>query len=285
MPKILQAKSVVQALKERMKEEIGSMNEKGVFPTLGIIRVGNRPDDVAYERSIMKNCDSIGMKVQVFEAPLDIPMGEFENFIEKINHDKNIHGILLFRPLPAQLDINKIKHMISPEKDIDCMNPVNLEKVFEGEKDGYYPCTPEAVVEILKYYEIPLLGANVVIVNSSLVVGRPLGMMLLGEKSTVTLCNSKTRDLPGVTSSADIVAVAVGRARMFGPEYFHENSVVIDVGINDAGDGKICGDVDYDSVVDKVQAITPVPGGVGTVTTTILLRHVLEACKKQHREQ
>lgn len=281
MTQILKGKPVVEALKERISEETVSLKRKAIEPTLAIIRVGTRPDDVFYEKSIIRNCDSVGIKTKVFEVQADIDMDKFSAIVKEVNDDKSVHGIMLFRPLPNQLDIDAIKHMIDPLKDVDCINPENLRRVFEGDDSGFPPCTPEAVVEILKHYDIPLEGSNAVIINSSMVVGKPLAMMLLKEESTITVCHIKTRELSQIASKADIVISAVGKAKLFGEEYFSDGTLVIDVGINDDGNGKICGDVDYERVNDKVKGITPVPGGVGTVTTAILLKHVVEACKKQ----
>ncbi len=279
MAEILKGAPVAKAIKEKIKAEAEVLNQKNIIPTLGIIRMGNRADDISYEKSVVKNCESVGIQARVFEVAVDTPMDEFVELLKKVNEDDSVHGILMFRPLPDHIDYEVIKNIIDPRKDIDCMNPVNLEKVFEGELDGFVPCTPKAVIEVLKHYGVSLVGANVAIINRSMVVGRPLSMMFLGESSTVTICHSKTKNLPKVTASADIVVAAVGKARMLGKEYFSENSIVIDVGINDAGDGKICGDVDYDNVVESVKAITPVPGGVGSVTSAILLNHVIIACK------
>lgn len=281
MTMILMGKPVVESLKEELRSEVAKLKTKGIVPTLGIIRVGARPDDVAYENSVIKNCKSVDLHTEVFEVDANISMDEFTQVVKDVNNNPNIHGILMFRPLPNHLDMNVIKYLVDPKKDIDAMNPMSLAKVFEGASDGFPPCTPKAVMEMLKFNGIPLAGANVVIINSSLVVGRPLAMMMLGDKATPTLCHSATTNLPEVASRADIVVTAVGRRRMFDEKYFNNNTVVIDVGINDDGEGGICGDVDYENVKDKVKAITPVPGGVGTVTTAILLKHVVEACKMQ----
>lgn len=279
MAEILKGAPVAKAIKERIRNEAEILKQKNIIPTLGIIRIGNRADDISYEKGVIKSCESVGIQARVFEVPADIPMDEFVNVLTKVNQDDSVHGILMFRPLPKHIDYKVIKSLIDPRKDIDCMNSFNLEKVFEGDLDGFVPCTPKSVIEILKYYNIPLIGANVAIINRSMVVGRPLSMMFLEESSTVTICHSKTKDLPKVTASADIVVAAVGKAKMLGKEYFNKNSIVIDVGINDAGEGKICGDVDYDNVAENVKAITPVPGGVGNVTSAILLSHVILACK------
>lgn len=284
MSLILKGQPVVQKIKNKIKEDVYELKQKGLKPTLGIIRMGERPDDIAYEKGILKNCISVGIGSKVFEIDRKASMNELTKLITRVNEDINIHGILIFRPLPDHIDVEIIRTLISPQKDIDCMNPINLEKVFKGDMDGLVPCTPKAVIEILKHYDYSLLGSNVAVINSSLVVGRPLSMMLLGEKATPTICHSKTRELQKITSSSDIVVTAVGKAKLFGAEYFIEKNIVIDVGINDDGEGSICGDVDYYKVENKVKAITPVPGGVGSVTTAILLSHVIKSCKNLHNE-
>lgn len=281
MTQILNAKPVVQAMKENLRQEVAALQAEGKAPTLGIIRVGSRPDDVYYENNIIKNCETVGIATKTYPLDLNISMEEFTAVMTQVNDDPSVHGIMLFRPLPPQLDEEVIKHLISADKDIDCMSPLNLEKVFEGDMSGLLPCTPAAVMAILRHYDIELKGANAVVMGRSLVVGKPLSMMLLQDNATVTICHSRTRNLPEVAKNADIVIAAMGRARMIDDNYVAENSIVIDVGINDAGDGKICGDVDYDAVVDKVKAITPVPGGVGSVTTTILLNNLVRACNSQ----
>ena len=281
MTQILNSKPVVQTLKDNLLQEIAELQAAGINPTLGIIRVGERPDDVYYEKSIIKNCDIIGIHTKTYHLGQDITMAEFVKVLEQINDDNSVHGILIFQPLPKQLDINKIKYVINPAKDIDCMNPLNLVKVFEGDVSGFVPCTPAAVIETLKHYQIELQGKNVVVIGRSMVVGKPLSMMLLQENATVTVCHSKTQDLPGVARQADIVVAAIGKAKFIDEKYVHQDSIVIDVGINEAEDGKMCGDVDYEAVKDKVKAITPVPGGIGSVTTMILLKHTVMACKRQ----
>ncbi len=280
---ILSAKPVVQAMKNQLKEEVSQLKTAGVIPTLGIIRVGNRPDDIYYENSIIKNCQSVGIEAKTYTLDLEIEMEAFTKVLRQVNEDSSVHGILIFRPLPKQLDENVIKYIIDPNKDIDCMSPLNMVKVLEGDMQGLVPCTPAAVMETLKHYEIKLQGTNVVIMGRSLVVGKPLSMMLLQENATVTICHSKTKDMQGISRQADIIVAAMGKAKLVDENYITENSVVIDVGINDAGDGKICGDVDYDAVVDKVRSITPVPGGIGSITTAILLKHVVVACKKKQQ--
>jgi methylenetetrahydrofolate dehydrogenase (NADP+)/methenyltetrahydrofolate cyclohydrolase len=281
LSQILKAKPVVQALKDNLQQEITKLQAAGITPTLGIIRVGESPDDVYYEKSIIKNCEGIGIHTKTYHLEQDISMADFTKVLEEANSDSSVHGILIFQPLPKQLDADVIKHIINPDKDIDCMSPANLAKVFEGDVQGFVPCTPAAVIETLKHYDIKLQGANVVVIGRSMVVGKPLSMMLLRENATVTICHSKTQDIPHIARQADIVVAAIGKAKFIDERYVCEDSIVIDVGINEAEDGKMCGDVDYEAVQDKVKAITPVPGGIGSVTTTILLKHTVLACQKQ----
>ena len=279
----LEGKPVVQSLRDDIKQRVQKLSDKNIIPTIQIIRVGEREDDISYEKGILKNCEMLGIKSQVVPLPMDITMTELMKVIEESNEDKDIHGIMLFRPLPAQLDPDILSKAISPAKDIDSMSPVNLEKVFEGKSDSFAPCTPKAVIELLKYYKIPLNGANVVVAGRSLVVGKPLTMLLLDENATVTVCHSRTKDMPSITAKADIVVAAIGKAKFMSEEFFRPESIVVDVGINDAGDGKICGDVDYDRVIDKVKALNPAVGGIGTITTTILLSHVIMACENMNQ--
>jgi methylenetetrahydrofolate dehydrogenase (NADP+)/methenyltetrahydrofolate cyclohydrolase len=280
MARILDGKEVAGRLFESMKLEIESLKDRGILPGMAIIRAGSRPDDLAYEKSILRKCGSAGIDCRVFNAAQDITMEEFTSLVKKVNDDETIHGILVFRPLPVQLNENIIRGLVGVEKDIDCMNPASTAGVFSGEGSLFAPCTPEAVMEILRYYGIPLEGRGVAVINRSMVVGRPLSMMLLDADATVTICHSRTRELSSITSKADVVITAVGKARIFGGEYFSEGQVIVDVSINEDDNGLICGDVDFEEVFEKAAAITPVPGGVGAVTTGVLLRHVISACKK-----
>lgn len=280
MAEILKGNVVAAQIKEDMKKEIAKLGEVGKIPTLGIVRLGNNPDDVSYERSIIRNCEAVGINSKVIEKELDMSTEELVELMEELNKDDDVSGILVFRPLPKHIDEEKIINAISPDKDVDCMNPLNLGKIFEGDMTGFQPCTPKAAMEVLLYNKVALEGANVVVINRSMVVGKPLAMMLLEENATVTVCHSRTKNLPEITKNADVVVTALGRAKMFGEEYFNENSVIIDVGMSVDEDGKLSGDVDYPNVSDKVGMITPVPGGVGAVTTSILLAQVVEACKR-----
>ncbi|EKO1911101.1 bifunctional 5,10-methylenetetrahydrofolate dehydrogenase/5,10-methenyltetrahydrofolate cyclohydrolase [Clostridium botulinum] len=280
MTKILYGNEVALKIKEDLKLRIDKLKEKNIIPKLAILRMGNKQDDIAYERSIIKSCEKLNIETKVEELKEDILEEDFLKLMERLNNEKDIHGILVFRPYPKHLNENIINSSISLNKDVDCMHPLNLESIFEGDLDGFMPCTPEAVIEILKYYGIDLKGKNIVIINRSMVVGKPLSMMSLAHNATVTVCHSKTIDLQSITKKADIVVTAIGKAKLIKEEYFNEDSIVIDVSINVDENGKLCGDVDFENVKEKVGAITPVPKGVGSVTTTLLLKHIVEAAEK-----
>ncbi len=269
----LRGKAVADSLKGTMKtflEQVDELNR----PKLAIVRVGERPDDLAYERMVLKNCGAIGLPVQVEAMSGAAATEELIGTIERLNDDATVLGILMFRPLPKHIDEQTVIETVAVEKDVDCMNPKNLQLRMVSDERAIAPCTPEAVMRILEHYGYELEGKNVVIVNRSTVIGRPLAIMMMEKNATVTICHSKTKNLAEITSRADIVVTGVGKARFFGPDYFNENSVVIDIGINFDEKGS-CGDVDYEAVAPKVAAITPVPGGVGTVTSSVLLSHVL----------
>lgn len=279
MTEVLKGNVVAAQIKEQMKKVVEELSKVNKVPTLAIVRLGNNPGDISYEKSIIKNCNNIGIKPEVIEKDVNISTDELVSLLEDLNKNDKISGILVFRPLPKHIDEEVIRNAISPAKDVDCMHPLNLEKIFEGDMTGFAPCTPMAAMEILKYYNIPLEGKNVVVVNRSMVVGKPLTMMLLKENATVTICHSRTKDLNKVTKNADVVVVALGKAKFFDDNYFNDKSIVIDVGVSLDENGKISGDVDYDKVHPIVDKVTPVPGGVGSVTTSILLNHVVKACK------
>ncbi len=271
---ILYGKPVAESIINDLSERTKTLLDKGIQPAISILRAGSRSDDIAYEKRVAGLCERINIKVNIIEMPEDVSQQKLESELARANEDPDVHGILVFRPLPSQIDENRICSLISPQKDIDCMNSENLKKLFMGDSSGIAPCTPEAVIEILKYYDYQLEGKNAVIVNRSMVIGKPLAMLFLNENSTVTICHSRTVNLNEITKSADIIVSGVGRAKYFGDEYVSENSTVIDVGINFA-EGRMCGDLDFDTVHNRVEAITPVPGGVGTVTSAILLKHLL----------
>ena len=262
---------------DQIRKEIASVLEsrKDSIPTLAIIRVGEKPDDVSYERGATKKLRDFGLNVKNIVFPAEIADAEFKNQFARINDDREVNGILLLRPLPKTIDEKAVERMISPEKDMDGISPVNIAKVFSGDASGFAPCTAEAVIEILKRNNIPIAGKKVTIVGRSMVVGRPLSMLMLKENATVTICHTKTTDLPNECKRADILVAAAGRAKMLNRDFVGQNAVVIDVGINVLPDGKICGDVNPDSLSDIASAMTPVPGGVGVVTNSILAKHLM----------
>lgn len=283
MTNILKGKEVAAGIKEKMIRDIEELSKKGKVPTLGIVRLGDNPDDISYERSIIKNCDSLGIQSKVFERNINITTEQLVSLMDELSQDDNISGILVFRPLPKHIDEARIREAVSQDKDVDCMHPMNLEKIFEGNMTGFAPCTAKAAMEILLHNNVPLEGKNVVVVNRSMVLGKPLVMMFLEKNATVTICHSRTKNLHEITSKADIVVTALGKAKFFDEKYFNENSNCIDVGISLDSEGNLSGDIDYPAVSEMVSMITPVPGGVGSVTTSILLSHVVEACKRMKR--
>ncbi len=279
MGELIKGKPVADKITEDVRLEVEELNKKGIYPKLKIIRVGAREDDLSYERGALKRMSSCGILTEVKELPIDINQDDFIKEIKNSNDDETVHGILIFRPLPKQLDENVIKYIIDPKKDMDCFSPVNVAKVTEGDKTGYAPCTPSAVMEILKFYNVDLTGKNVVVLGRSMVVGKPQALLLLQENATVTICHSKTKEISKIASSADVVIAAIGKAKMVGKEFIKEGAVVIDVGINVDEDGNLCGDVKTDECLELASLITPVPAGVGSVTTSVLAKHVVKTCK------
>ncbi|MDD7719123.1 MAG: bifunctional 5,10-methylenetetrahydrofolate dehydrogenase/5,10-methenyltetrahydrofolate cyclohydrolase [Eubacteriaceae bacterium] len=281
MAQILKGAPVVEALNNKMIEEISQLKSEGIEPTLCIFRVGERPDDLSYERGAMKRCEKVGVTVKNVVLKEDVSQDEFDRTLESLNCDDSIHGILMFRPLPAQLDNEKARQMLNPAKDIDGCTDGSLAGVFTNTKVGFPPCTAQAVMEILKYYNIDIQTKKAAVIGRSLVIGRPVSMMLMHENATVVTCHTKTLNPAEIASKADILVAAAGRIHSVGVEYTNPKQVIIDVGINwDEEKGGITGDVDFQTVEPEVKAITPVPGGVGTVTTSVLVSHVVEAAKR-----
>ena len=280
MAVILKGSDVSRAMKSKMTADIDKLKRSGIFPHLAIVRLGERPDDLAYERSAVKKCEGLGIRCTVFSYREEISQEELIREIKKLNRDDSIHGILIFRPLPRHIGEGVIKNVIDPGKDVDCLSPVNVAKVFEGDDSGFAPCTPEAVMEILDFYRIPIEGKNVVVVGRSMVVGKPVSMLLLRKHGTVTICHTRTRDRKEICRNAEILEVAAGKPGIITREDVGEGAAVIDVGINMDAGGNLCGDVLFDEVSEKAGYITPVPGGVGTVTTSVLARHVVQAAMR-----
>ena len=281
MATILKGAAVTAALNERITEKTAKLREKGVVPTLAILRVGERPDDLSYERGAMKRCEATGVAVKNVVLAEDVASEAFFETLEDLNNDPAVHGILMFRPLPPHIDGEKARQMLNPAKDIDGCTDGSLAGVFTNTKVGFPPCTAQAAMEILEFYGINPAGKKAAVIGRSLVVGRPVSMMLMHKNATVTICHTKTVDMPSVTREADILIVCAGQMESIGAEYLRKGQVVIDVGIGwNEEKGKLCGDVRFEEAETVVDAITPVPGGVGTVTTSVLVSHVVEAAER-----
>lgn len=269
---VLKGAEVSTKIKVLVQELLSS--HRGLAPMLAIVRVGDNPDDMSYERGAVKKMEAFGLRVKTFVFPKETENQAFLQKFRMINDDPEINGILVLRPLPKQICEKDIENMIDPDKDLDGISPVNIAKVFAGDTTGFAPCTAEAVIEVLKANDIPLSGRNVTIVGRSMVVGKPLAMLMLKENATVTVCHTRTADLPGQCRRADILVAAAGRAGMIGENCVGQGAVVIDVGINVDENGALCGDVDFDRIAERASMATPVPGGVGAVTTAVLALHL-----------
>ncbi len=272
---ILKGLPVANAINEKLMEQVKSI--EGSLPHLAIIRVGERPDDCSYERGAVKKMDKVGVRCTTYTFDADIDNKTFQAEFDKINENPDIDGILMLRPLPKQLDEKQIENKIDPRKDLDGISPLNLAKVYAGDESGYAPCTAEAVIEMLDYAGIDIKGKRVTVVGRSLVIGKPVSMLLMKRNATVTVCHTKTVDMAGTCKNAEILVAAAGSARMIKKEYVADGAVVIDVGINVDDEGNLCGDVDFDAISDIAAAATPVPGGVGSVTTSVLAKHLVKA--------
>ncbi|MCR5273437.1 MAG: bifunctional 5,10-methylenetetrahydrofolate dehydrogenase/5,10-methenyltetrahydrofolate cyclohydrolase [Lachnospiraceae bacterium] len=282
MAELLKGKPVADAINERMKKDIKTLCEKGITPTLAILRVGERDDDIAYERGATKRCEAVGVKVEKRTLPADVDEKIFFNELKALNEDEKIHGILMFQPLPKHLDEEKARKMLLCDKDVDGGTDGSLAGVFTNSKEGFAPCTAQAAMEILKYYGVELSGKKAAIIGRSLVIGRPVAMMLMHENATITICHTRTKNVAEITRGADIIVAASGQMESLGREYFSEGQVVVDVGISwNEKKQKLCGDVLFEEAEPLVSAITPVPGGVGAVTTAVLVSHVVEAAIKK----
>lgn len=281
MAEILKGAPVAVALNDRTTADVADLKEKGIAPTLAILRVGERADDLSYEKGAMKRCADTGVTVKNVVLPEDVAADTFFETLEELNNDVSVHGILMFRPLPKHIDGKKACQLLNPAKDVDGCTDGSLAGVFTDTEVGFAPCTAQAAMEILDYYGIDPEGKRAAVIGRSLVVGRPVSMMLMHRNATVTTCHTKTTDMSSVTKAADIVIVCAGKMESIGSQYLKEGQVVIDVGIGwNEEKGKLCGDVKFEEAESVVGAITPVPGGVGAVTTSVLVSHVVEAAKR-----
>ncbi len=279
---VLKGAEVSAKIKEQVTEELQKL--ESMPGKLAIIRVGERPDDMSYERGAKKKLESFGLEAESYAFPEEITDQEFKEAFQRINQDERITGILLLRPLPKQIREKDIEEMIDPKKDLDGISPKNIAKVFAGDETGFAPCTAEAVIQVLKAYHIPIAGKRVVIVGRSMVVGKPLSMLMLKENATVTICHTKTREIEETCRNGEILIAAAGKAKMLDKKYVGKDAVVIDVGINVDEEGKLCGDVDFKSIDGQAAMATPVPGGVGMVTTAVLAQHLVRAAREKNTE-
>ena len=280
MSKLLLGKPVADAMTEDLVVRVEALKAAGVQPVLAIVRVGERPDDLSYERGVTKRAQSVGVDVRPFVLAEDASQQQLEAVIRQVNEDSSIHGCLMFRPLPAHLDEDAACALLASEKDVDAISPAALAGVFADLQGAFAPSTAVACMKVLDHYDIDPAGKKVVVIGRSLVIGKPVAMLLLARNATVTICHSRTRDLAETVREAEIVICATGSARAYGADFFREGQTVVDVGINVDAEGKLCGDVDFESVENLVDAITPVPRGVGSVTSAVTVGHTVQAAER-----
>lgn len=280
MAELLKGAPVAAALTAALTARCGALREKGVVPTLAVVRVGENPGDISYEAALVKRCGKIGIEVKGFPLPDDCEQARLLDVIRGINENPAVHGCILFRPLPDRGMEAAACELLDPAKDVDGMTAASLAGVFAGTGEGFPPCTAQACLEIMDHYGVKLSGKRAVVVGRSLVIGRPAAMLLQGRDATVTMCHSKTKDLPALCRQAEILVAAAGSAGLIGAACAAPGQVILDVGTNLDGDGGLRGDVDFEAVEPIVGAITPVPGGVGAVTTAVLCKHVIEAAER-----
>ena len=277
---LMDGKKLAQKLRENMKKEVVMLKEQGITPGLAVVLIGNNPASRTYVNSKQKSCKALGMKSLLIEFPDTISEETLLNKIKELNDDQSIHGILVQLPLPAHISDMKVIDTIIPEKDVDGFHPINIGRMMTGQ-DAFLPCTPYGIMELLHDSGISIEGKHAVVVGRSNIVGKPIGQLLLNEHATVTYCHSRTEDLTAYTQQADILIAAIGKANFITASHIKEGAVVIDVGINRDETGALCGDVDFEQVKDKASYITPVPGGVGPMTITMLLHNTLQSAKNQ----
>lgn len=280
MAQLLKGAPVAAAITENLIRRAQALRSEGVLPKLAMLRIGERTDDVAYERAAARRCESVGIQTERTVLPADCTEQDVISALRRINSDDTIHGCLMFRPLPKHLNERRICEALTPAKDVDGMTFASLTTVFTRSGEGFAPCTAQSVVELLDHYGVGIEGTRTAVIGRSLVIGRPVAMLLLARNATLTMCHTRTKDLPAVCREAELLVVASGHAGAVTKDYVNHNQVVIDVGINAAPDGGVCGDVRFDEVEPIVKAISPVPSGVGSVTTAVLCKHVIEAAEK-----
>ena len=281
MAELLKGKAVSDALSAELLAGSEELKKKGVTPTLAIMRVGEKPDDIAYERGALKRAEKTGVAVKQYVLPEGTGESEVLGAIDEINRDDSVHGALLLRPMPGDISDENVRNALAPEKDVDGITDISQAGVYSGSGKGYPPCTAEACIAILKHYGTELRGKRAVVIGRSLIIGNPVALMLRKENATVTVCHTKTVNMPFVARGAEILIAAAGQAGMVTKEFMHPDQIVIDVGINVGDDGKLCGDVNAEDADSGCAMYTPVPGGVGAVTTSMLMKHVIQAAEKK----
>ena len=278
MAELLKGAPAAKAIIEDLIPRVEKLTAAGVVPTLAIVRLGEEGSQLSYQRNATRKCESIGARVLSFDLPESSSQEELLAMIESINTRRDIHGCLILRPLPGHIDERAVCEALAPEKDLDCATALSLAAVFSGRGAGYPPCTAQACLEMLDHYQVDVAGKHVVVVGRSLVVGRPVSLLLQACNATVTMCHSRSVGLPELCRRADVLVVAAGKAGLIGAEHLSPGQTVIDVGINAVGD-KLCGDVRFEEAEGIVAAVSPVPGGVGAVTTAVLAKHLVQAAE------
>ena len=272
----LGGKEVADKIVEELKARVEELKGKGIDPKLAILRVGEREDDLAYERGVLKRFESAGVEVEVTAVESSISQEDLDRTFDGINNDPEVHGILVFRPLPKGLSDEHMRRTIDPGKDSDFMDIRNMENVLAGVPDAAAPCTAEAVMSLIRHYNIETKGKKVTVVGRSLVIGKPVALLLTTANATVTVCHTKTLNIEEECRNVDIIVACCGVAKMITDKFVRPGQIIIDVGMNVDEEGRLCGDVDYEGVSQIAEAVTPVPGGVGSITTAILLKHVVD---------
>lgn len=283
MAEVLRGKEVVSQLNDEIKGRSENLQKQGIQPVLAVVRLGERPDDLAYERGLTKRAEKTGVTVKKCVYPENLSQDELLEEIGKLNQDDSVHGILIFRPLPEGIDDRAVRSALAPEKDVDGITDASQAGLYSGSGEGFSPCTAEACIRMLTHYQIPVEGKRAVVIGRSQVIGKPVSLLLLARNATVTICHSRTENLPEVCREADILIAAAGHAGTVTADCFRAGQTVIDVAVNVGADGTMCGDADYDAALKTVSAVTPVPGGVGTVTSSVLMDHVVTAAERAQK--
>lgn len=280
MAQLIKGKDVADRLNAALSERVRRLKDKGIRPCLHVIRIGEKPGDISYEKGASARCEKIGVLCRKTQLPEDVSQEDLIALLKHLSQDDSVHGVLLLRPLPKSMDEHAVVNCLCPEKDVDGMTDLSMSSLITSGNQGYAPCTAEAAMECLDYSKIDCTGKRAVVIGRSRVFGKPAALMLTDRNATVTVCHTKTVDLPAIVREADIVLTATGHPGTVDKACVRKGQIVIDVGISMGPDHKLCGDVIFEEAEPVVAAITPVPGGVGAVTTSILVKHVVEACER-----